>query len=87
MVTGKDEIVGINGNGIPRDAFKDVRARNPFQLEPGLAFFVDRLDFDLFSARQQGADDEARLVAKRMHTEQRVRGLMGQVYQTAKFVG
>ena len=47
---------------------------------------MHRLDFDFLGIRQQRADDDAGLVAQRLHPEQRVRRLMGQFNQAAQFV-
>ena len=44
------------------------------------------LDLDFFGVGQQRADDEAGLVAQRMHAEQRVRRLMGQFNEAAQFI-
>ena len=82
-----DKIVGINGGRQLGDAFKNVRVGNAFERELGPVLFMHRLDFHLLGVGQQRADDEAGLVAERLHSEQRMWRLMGQVNQTAKFVG
>ena len=81
-----DEVVGINCIGQLGDAFKNIRVGNPLQLELRPVLFMHGLDFDFFGVGQQRADDEAGLVAERLHAEQRVRRLMGQFDEAAQFV-
>ena len=47
---------------------------------------MHRLDLDFFGVRQQRADDEAGLIAERMHAELCMRRLVGQVNEAAQFV-
>ena len=83
---GDDEVVGIDGICERGDAFKNIRVRDPFQFELRLVLFMHRLNLDFFGVRQQRPDDDAGLVAERMHAQQRVRRLMGQFDQAAQFI-
>ena len=47
---------------------------------------MNRLDGDFGGVGQQGADDQAGAVAQRLHAEQRVRRLVGQLNQAAQFI-
>jgi hypothetical protein len=83
---GDDQVVSVDGIGRFGDAFKNIRFWNPLEFEPGFIFFVNRLDFDLLCVGQQRADDKTRFVAERLHSEQRVRRLMGQFNEAAQFI-
>jgi hypothetical protein len=45
------------------------------------------MDFDFGGVRQQRADNEARTVAERVHSEERVRRLVRQLNQAAQLFG
>ena len=57
------------------------------QREPGLVFFVNRLDLDFGGVGQKRADDQARTIAQRVHAQQGVRRRVFQFHQTAQFIG
>ena len=81
-----DEVVGINLVRRFGDGLKDIGFGNPLQFKRRFVLFVRGLDFDFGGVRKQGADDEAGPVAQRLHSEQRVGRLVGQLNQAAEFV-
>jgi len=54
-----DEVVGINLVRQFGDAFEDIGAGNPLQLECRFILFVNGLNLNFFGIRQQRADDDA----------------------------
>ena len=84
LMIGDHQVVGINLAHRFGDGLKDIGFRNPLQFKRRLVFFVDRLNGDFGGIRKQGADDEAGAAAKRMHPEQRVGRLVGQLNEAAQ---
>ena len=83
---GDDQIVGINLVRQFGDGLKDIGLGNPLQFKRRLVLFVRGLDFNFGGVRKQGADDEAGAITQRLHSEQRVRRLVGQLNEAAEFV-
>ena len=70
---GDDQIVGIDAIGRFCDTFEQAAPMNALQLELRFAFFMNGLDLDSGGVRQQRADNEARMIAERVHPKQSMR--------------
>ena len=81
-----DEVVGINLVRRFGKSLEDVGFGNPLQFKRRFVLFVRGLDLNFGGIGQHGADDEARAVAQRLHSEKRVRRLVGQLDQAPEFV-
>ena len=67
---GDDEVIGVDGICKRGDAFKNIRVRDPFQLERRPVLFMHRLNLDFFGGWQQRPDDDAGLATERLHAQQ-----------------
>jgi hypothetical protein len=79
---GDDEVVGIDLVRQFGDGLKDIGFGNPLQFKRRLVLFMRGCDFNFGGVGKQGADDEAGFIAQRVHSQQRVRRLVGQLNQT-----
>ena len=82
---GHDQIVSINVIGLLAHAFEYASFVNGLELDARLVLFVDRLDFNLPRTRRKRADNHARAITKRMHSQKRVRRTVPDLSQTLQF--